>query len=57
MPNVEIVEGKDHPWELRPSKLEDHSGKTGGLLLQMLKKYFIKKILYLILVSVFGGNH
>ncbi len=37
---VEMVEGKDRPRELRASEFEDHGGKTVGLLLRMLKKYF-----------------
>ncbi len=40
MLNVEMVEGKDHPRELGASEFDDHGGKTVGLLVQMLKKYF-----------------
>ncbi len=40
MLNVELVEGKDRPRELGPCKFEDRGGKTVGLLLRMLQKYF-----------------
>ncbi len=50
MINVEMVKGKGCPRELGTSEFEDCGGKTVGLFLRMLKKYFS---LSLILVSVF----
>ncbi len=40
MLNVEMVEEKDRPRELGQCEFEDRGGKTVGLLLRMLKKYF-----------------
>ncbi len=38
--NEEMVDGEDRPRELGASEFDDNGGKTVGLLLQMLKKYF-----------------
>ena len=38
--SVELVEGKDHPVDLGPPEYEASIGKTGGLLLRMLKSCF-----------------
>ena len=38
--SVELVEGKDHPVDLGPPEYEAGVGKTGGLLLRMLKSCF-----------------
>ncbi len=40
MLNVEMVEGKGCPRELRASKFDNHGGKTVCLCLWMLTKYF-----------------
>ncbi len=40
MLNVEMVEGKNLPRELRASEFDDSGGKTVGFLLQILTKYF-----------------
>ena len=40
MINEEMVKGKDCPRDLGASEFDDHAGKTVGLLLRMLKKYF-----------------
>ncbi len=37
---VEMAEGKDRPQELGVREYESDFGKTGGLLLRLLKTYF-----------------
>ncbi len=43
MLNVELVEGNDRPVELDKPKYDNHGGKTHGILLQMLSKYFLTR--------------
>ena len=49
---VELVEGKEHPHQAGPLDFEDLGRKTMGLLLPMMKSYFISGI-YAILGSGF----
>ena len=49
---VELVEGKDRPRELDKPKYEDRGGKTVGLLLRLLERYFSTGR-YVIIDSVF----
>ena len=37
---VELVEGKEHPRQAGPIEVEDLGGKSVGLLLRTMKKYF-----------------
>ena len=37
---IEIFEGKDQPRDKGKSKYKSKYGKTGGLLLRLLKSYF-----------------
>ncbi len=41
MCNVELVEGKGRPAKLNKPKYDNCGGKTCGLLLRMLCKYFL----------------
>ena len=38
---IELVEGKAHPRQAGPFEFEDLGGKTLGLLLRMMKSYFV----------------